>query len=187
MSAKKILKPEKVKLFFGILYAKKNKKILDKAIVLLKKNYGIFSSTSNEYNFSKITHYYDEELGRNLFKRIYLCEKLIDRERIVDIKIYTIKMEEQFSINGKRTINIDPGYFSINNIVLVTTKNFTHRIYLREGIYAELTLMFRKHDIHELEWSYPDFKSATVKAFFIEQRAKLLNQMRTNNQKQIIS
>jgi hypothetical protein len=177
MSSMNIKKPKKVKLFFGILYSRKHLLQLENALNVLKKKYGTFESISDDYVFSSITDYYDEELGPNLRKRIYVCSKTIDPEKIVDIKLFTNSLEDKLALKHKplkRAVNVDAGYFSINNLVLVTTKNFAHRIYLKKGIYAELTLIFKKHGIHELEWTYPDFRQDMLKNFFIIERAKLL-------------
>lgn len=179
MSSKHRKMPRKVKLFFGILYSRKHLLQLENALNVLKKRYGKFENVSDDYVFSNITDYYDEELGPNLRKRIYVCSKMVDPEKIVDIKLFTNNLEDKLALRQtplKRTVNIDAGYFNINNLVLVTTKNFTHRIYLRKGIYAELTLMFKKHGIHELEWTYPDFRQEILKKFFISERTKLLEE-----------
>jgi hypothetical protein len=98
-----------------------------------------------------------------------------------DIKLFTNKIEDSLMLGNRRTINIDPGYISITNVVLLSTKNFTHRIYLRKSIYAELTLIFKKDHIQEFEWTYPDFRLDIVKKFLLDERVKLLNILRIHH------
>jgi hypothetical protein len=73
-------------------------------------------------------------------------------------------------------VNIDPGIITLNNLQLLTTKNFAHRIYLGEGIYCELTMLFSKSGVRYLEWTYPDYKTKEAEEFFIESRKKLKKQ-----------
>jgi len=176
MSSKNIKKPLKVRLFIGILYSDNSKSVLDDVLKILIEKYGPLCRTSDEYSFSSITKYYDSELGSGLKKRIYFFEKLIAPGDIVDIKLFCNKLEDKHRIINSRTFNIDPGYLSMHNVVLVSTKNFTHRIYLDKNIYAEITLIFKKEGPHELEWTYPDFRLTNIKNLFVEERKKLLNE-----------
>jgi len=81
------------------------------------------------------------------------------------IKIITNNIEELFASNNKRQVNIDPGYISLENFILFTTKNYTHRIYLEQGIFADLTLIYEKRQFNTLPWTYPDYASLEIREF----------------------
>ena len=74
-----------------------------------------------------------------------------------------------------RPLNLDPGYITPAKLVLASTKDHAHRIYLRDGIYAEVTLSFRGRKWQPLEWTYPDYRRDDYQRFFTECREWLLN------------
>lgn len=122
------------------------------------------------------TAYYEKELGYNL-KRIFLSfNKLIGLEKIYKIKIYTNRLEEVLSVQGRRQINIDPGYLDASKLVLLSTKDYSHRIYLRNGIYAEATLVFKNKTFGPWPWTYPDYKTDTYINIFNSIRQIYLKQ-----------
>jgi hypothetical protein len=92
-----------------------------------------------------------------LFRRVIVYKTLIKQEMLADIKIRTNSIEDQLCDRGRRTVNIDPGYLLRERFVLATGKNFSHRIYIGRGIYADLTLIYRKGSYRTLEWTYPDY------------------------------
>ena len=103
------------------------------------------------------TRYYEKEMGWPLHRRFISFKNLIRPEKIADIKVHTNTLESSFSKDENRKINIDPGYISLERLVLATGKNYTHRIYLSKGIYADLTLIFHKGSFRPLEWTYRDY------------------------------
>ena len=149
-------KAKKVKLIIGILA--KDKKLFDSIEEFFLKDFGEIDYRSPDIPFS-CTDYYKDEMGAPLKKRFLSFKKLIAPERLPDIKIKTNNIEEKFSKKQKRQINIDPGYVSDSKLVLATTKNYFHRIYLNKGIYAEVTLRWKKGSFHPFDWTYPDYKS----------------------------
>ena len=86
----------------------------------------------------------------------------------MDIKLSTNRLEQSLSVNGKRTVNIDPGYLTPARVVLASTKDFGHRLYLGRGIYGEVTLMYQKKEFRPLPWTYPDYRSEPYHRFFEE-------------------
>jgi hypothetical protein len=102
-------------------------------------------------------------MGEGLFRRFITFRPLIPREQLVRIKHETNEIEEQFAIDGKRRVNIDPGYICAEHLILATTKGYTHRPYLGEGIHADLTLIYREGQFRPLEWTYPDYASSQVR------------------------
>ena len=82
------------------------------------------------------------------------------------LKIQTNKIEEKYSENNKRRINIDPGYVTQAKLVLATTKNYSHRIHLAKGIFGDVHLTVYKGKFKPNPWTYPDYKEKFVLEFF---------------------
>jgi hypothetical protein len=118
------------------------------------------------------TRYYEEEMGVGLKRRMVVFKSLMDQAAIVKIKRFTNTLEAQHSDAGRRCINIDPGYLLQERFVLATGKNFSHRIYLDQGIYADLTLVHKRGGYQAQEWTYPDYASSDMLAFLTQVRRK---------------
>lgn len=108
------------------------------------------------------TDYYCKTMGSPLFKRFYVFEKPIDPADLADIKLLTNQWETDYvqvsALNVERPINIDPGYVTEAKLVLATTKDRDHRIYLSGGIYAEVTVYYQHHQWCGSRWTYPDYQ-----------------------------
>jgi len=124
------------------------------------------------------TKYYEKEMGWPLHRRFVSFETLIRPEEIVEIKWKTNALEKKYAHNGKRKINIDPGYIALERLVLATGKNYTHRIYLWKGIYADLTLIFQRGSFSPLPWSYRDYSDPEAIGFFNAVRERYKRQIR---------
>lgn len=124
------------------------------------------------------TDYYTPEMGSPLFRRLMAFSKLIQQEALADVKLFTNELEGRFSREGKRLVNIDPGYLLTERFVLATGKNYTHRIYLRAGIYADLTLIYNKGRFRPLDWTYPDYAGEAIGRFLETVRDRYLYQLR---------
>jgi hypothetical protein len=120
------------------------------------------------------TSYYETEMGAPLYRRLLTFKKPVPQDQLVRIKLYTNELEIQYMEDGKRRINADPGILSHERFVLATGKNFTHRIYLNNGIFADLTLIFTKGRFQELPWTYPDYKDKKILSFLEKVRSKYL-------------
>ncbi len=119
------------------------------------------------------TTYYDDEMGRGLRRQTASFMNLVAQGALPDFKLRTNEIEAQFLRNGKRQVNIDPGILSLERLVLATGKNFTHRVYLREGIYADLTLIYTKGAYRPLPWTYPDYREPEFLHYLQVLRRKL--------------
>jgi len=122
------------------------------------------------------TTYYEPEFGRNLVRQFLAFERLVDPGRLAAIKVLTNELEERLGELGRRRVNLDPGYMSEAKLVLATTKNHSHRIYIGQGIYAEVTLSWRDRDWRAWPWTYPDYQSEayldvlrTIRGIYCEQ------------------
>ncbi len=155
----------------GILYG--DRRAYEDLKEELSIEFGEVDYESEEIDF-KWTNYYEDELGDRI-KRIFISfSPLISPEQISHIKRVTNRMEGV----GKRRINLDPGYISGGKLVLATTKDQAHRIYLGEGIYAEVTLRFREGKFLPFDYTYPDYRSEEYNAIFIEIRKRYLEELR---------
>jgi hypothetical protein len=101
-------------------------------------------------------------------------ERLIEQEQLAAIKVTTNALELQWAQEKRRQVNIDPGYLLRERLVLATGKNFTHRIYIGQGIYADLTLIYRRGRFEALPWTYPDYKAENMQIFLTRARNKLI-------------
>jgi len=91
-----------------------------------------------------------------------------------EVKIGLERIERDLSVGGRRTVNLDPGMVTPENFILATGKNFTHRVYLRDGVFADLTLVFRKGEYRTLPWTYPDYATEEIRLLLEEVRSELL-------------
>lgn len=159
--------PHKVKLIVGLLST--DETMLDRTVAALSRSFGPVDFKSPILKFTH-SSYYREEMGENL-KRLFISfQKLVNLKNIAKIKVTTNALEKRSSKNGKRTVNIDPGYLDNAKLVLFSTKDYTHRIYLDHGIYAEVTLFYKDRKYNAWPWTYPDYKTVEYLGFFNEIR-----------------
>jgi len=121
--------------------------------------------------------YYKEEMGPGLKRKFLSFEKLFDLKGVYKVKLRTNLIEKKFSADGKRKVNIDPGYLTAARVVLASTKDFAHRLYLGRGIYGEVTLLYQRKDFQALPWTYPDYRSEACRQFFRELRSVYMAQL----------
>ncbi len=161
---------EKAILFTGILFG--SDADLLRAERSIKKEFGPFADESDIFDWSH-SDYYEDELGSDIKRKFILFDQIISPEEIADIKLKTNDIENELSTGNKRTVNIDPGYITMAKLVLATTKNYCHRIYLGKGIYAEVTLYYQNDDFHPTPFTFNDFKKRECIEFFKKAREYL--------------
>ncbi|ETW94784.1 MAG: hypothetical protein ETSY1_33390 [Candidatus Entotheonella factor] len=116
------------------------------------------------------TNYYEREMGNDL-TRIYLgFAPLRNMGDLAAIKHATNQLETQWLVDNRRLVNLDPGYLDHAKVVLVTTKDYSHRLYLGGGMYAEVTLQYRNKSYQPWEWTYPDYRQPVALNFFNQLR-----------------
>lgn len=153
-----------VKLIVGMIGNRLD--LFEEAKRCLVERFGQVDYQSDIIAFDK-TNYYDREMGSNLKRKFYSFKKLIYPEELVKIKILTNGLEREFlNESGGRGVNLDPGYLAPGKLVLASTKDYQHRIYLGDGIYGEVTLRFRRGSFWPWEWTYPDYRSTQYIDFF---------------------
>lgn len=145
-----------VKLIIGLIFS--DPRYLLKIKKILKRHFGRIDFESQIFPFT-LTNYYEPEFGDNLKRAFISFEKLIRPERLATIKRLTNKLEHKLSKRDARMINIDPGYIDLAKLILASTKDYRHRIYLDKGIYAEITLYYQDRSFKYWEWTYPDYRS----------------------------
>ncbi len=146
--------PPKVKPVFGLLYREVS--LYQEVLEKIKSNFSPVDFQSDEFPFVE-TDYYSQEMGEGLTRRYISTEKLIDATELIHYKHISNLWEEQYMVDGRRRINIDPGYITSSNLILASTKNFSHRLYLGRGIFGEVTMRYENKDFTRLPWTYPDY------------------------------
>jgi Domain of unknown function (DUF4416) len=164
-----------VKLIFSVLAT--DVEILNNTMALLSDAYGQPDFISEQMSFN-YTDYYRPEMGENLIRRFMSMEKLIRPEVLPDVKIATNEIENKSARDNRRRVNIDPGYISQAHLILATGKGYTHRPYLREGIYADLTLIYQGKKFYALPWTYPDYAEEKQLIMVGRIRSKYLLQLK---------
>ncbi len=160
------------KLVVGLLASDRD--LLERAQSALAEGFGTVSVKSQEIPFS-FTDYYEKEMGPDLVRQWVAFHGLVEPDRLFDFKRTTGLLEKRFlGPNGKRRVNLDPGLLTLHNLVLASTKGFAHRVYLRDGIYAELTLIFQSGKFQPLAWTYPDYQTPVCQEFLMRCRKELL-------------
>ena len=157
-----------VKLFVGILFQPQLEwsGILEK----LESEIGDADFISKSVPFSHST-YYENEMGPGLLKAFVGIKAPFDPADLSKVKQQTCGIEQEFRIGDQRTINLDPGLVTLHNVILASTKNFSHRIPLQDGIYAEVTLLYQNGGYQALPWSYPDFQFPFYQSALLNLRA----------------
>ena len=171
--------PKPVKLICGILAA--DQRCLEAACDALIKLYGPADRQSKTWHFDQTT-YYEKEMGNHILRKFLAFETLIDPGRLAEIKHQTNEMEKQLAealkTDRPRPVNLDPGYIEPAKLVLASTKNFSHRIYIGQNMYAEVTLMFHKGAWQSFEFTFPDYKSGRYNEFLCRVREALVEHYR---------
>lgn len=170
------LPPEPVKLIAGLLA--REPAWLDAAVERLAAEYGPVDLTSPDWPFT-FTRYYDAQMGPGLLRRFVAFERLVDPADLRPIKRRTNELEAALAVHlapPARPVNIDPGYVATSKLVLASAKDFAHRIYLGDGIHAEVTLQFRSGAWQKLPWTFPDYADGLYHAFLSAARTRLRQQ-----------
>lgn len=163
--------PEKALLLIGTLFSDDASFV--KAQQVLEETFGeiIMEGPVIPWNFSE---HYKQEIGEPIYRKFLFFKNLIDQDQLASIKLKTFEIENNLSIDGKRTVNIDPGYLTLAKLVLATTKDYSHRLYLGQGVYAEVTLIYNKEGrFAPLSNTYRDFQDERYQKTFLMARMLL--------------
>jgi len=167
-----------VKLVTGLLA--QDTRLFDEARKHLEDKYGPVDLESDVWDFD-FTDYYEKDMGTNLKRTFLAFETLVTADKLPGIKLHALAIEKELSAEFtnymRRPINVDPGYITPAKLVLATTKNREHRIYLGMGIFAEVTLRFQDGGFRPWDWTYPDYRTDTYRTFFEKVRSTLMLQV----------
>jgi len=169
MSQRKTPKPAKLIIGFFL----KERSLARPVAEALVKRFGHVDLVSSWMSFD-YTDYYTTEMGRPLYRRMLAFTDLIEQDDLPGIKLITNGLEEQWAKDDLRRINIDPGYLVASRFVLASGKDFTHRVYIGQGFYADLTLIYTQDRFQPLPWTYPDYRSEPVQQFLYKARQKYM-------------
>ena len=168
-------RPLPVKMFCGLIGSEES---IGEAERLLAAELGPVDLRSPFLPFD-FTDYYEDEMGAGLKRRWIAFERLRERAYLASAKHDATILERGLSEGGRRRVNLDPGYVDDAQVVLSTAKNFSHRIYIGKGYYAEVTLIRMRTGLKAMEWTYPDYKSGQGLEFFEEARTVYHRQLRS--------
>jgi hypothetical protein len=190
--------PRPVKLIIGVLAA--NEVALAAAVKAVSGKFGKIDLTSEVWPFTQ-TDYYRDETGPNILRQFVSIEKLIDPGKLAKIKHISNKIEQKLAssktprqawglnVGGvsrcagtalrlPRPVNLDPGFIEPSKLVLATTKNYSHRIYIGHKMFAEVTLVYEKGAWRDFDWTYPDYRQPGYQDFFTKVRNRLVEQLK---------
>ncbi|MHC4229219.1 MAG: DUF4416 family protein [Planctomycetota bacterium] len=181
----KLKEPKPAKLIIGILAS--NYQCLHAAADAITGKFGNADLTSDVWPFDK-TDYYKDQIGPRILRQFVSIERLIDPARLAKIKLQTNKLEQKLAkslgIPLPRPANLDPGLIEPSKLVLATTKNYSHRIYIGRKMYAEVTLVFDKGSWQPLDHTYPDYRQQCYFDFFDKVRTRLLEQLKSSHREE---
>jgi hypothetical protein len=156
----------------------------------LEEIFGHVSLISKDFDFNH-TKYYEPDMGPGLRKRFLAFDNLVPSNCLPDVKNRTISLERELAdlrlFPEKRPLNLDPGLLQLGKFLLATTKDQAHRIYLHDGIYAEVTLRFQDGSFEPWPWTYADYREPayheflTGARFFLRERLTSYRRLDTVN------
>ena len=171
--------PKPAKLIVGVLAP--DERCLKAAIERLVDAFGDLDMVSEIWPFTQ-TQYYADEIGQTVLRQFVTMEKLVHPGQLAAIKHRTNRMEQDLAASlglaVPRPVNLDPGLIEPSKLILASTKNFSHRIYIGDRMYAEVTLLYDKGHWCSMQYTFPDYKQDRYHAFFSKVRARLVEQLR---------
>ena len=172
------VEPSPVKLILGLILAP------EAPIVVIRQHmeaiYGLIDQETALLPFVATT-FYEREMGPALQRLFWSFEALVAADALAGIKHETNAIEQMYAVPvgqaRQRRVNLDPGYVDLAKLVLATTKDRQHRVYLGRGIYAEVTLRYTGGRFMPWEWTYPDYRTPDYLAFFDAVRRRYRHQL----------
>lgn len=171
----RIFPSPEVKLIAGLLWGQAGP--VDEALRRLTGLFGPMDLLGDPWEFT-YSRYYRDEMGEAVQRRFVAFERPVPAGDLAAIKVRTNALEQELAVDGKRAVNMDPGYVDLSKMVLATTKDGNYRVYMSEGIFGQSTLYFEKGSYHGWPWTYPDYRDERTIAFFNDVRKKFQQQRR---------
>ncbi len=142
---------------FAVMWNKEKVEKFNFAIEKLKENFGEVVFQTDEFILD-YSHYYEKEMGQNLIKKFIAFDKIIDKEDSIKIKKFSENLEDSLKENNNRTVNIDPVFVDEYQVVALSRKDRGSRVYIGDGVYGELQLLYHHKTFQSLIWTYLDYK-----------------------------
>jgi len=171
----KPLDPDPVKLFVAILFSDQER--LERAMEQMTAEFGPLDYRSEPMEFTE-SDYYQKEMGYPIVRIFISFRDLADPGGLAQTKIKTNEIEDRLAIEGKRKVNLDPGYMDVCKVVLASAKYNGQKVYLGQGIYADPNLQYQKGHFTAYPWSFPDFKNGRYEKVFLRIRELYKAKMR---------
>lgn len=168
--------PEPMKYYVAILF--RTPDALELAKQQLTAIWGALDFEGADHLFD-VTAYYEPEMGTPLYRRIVSFEMLRPPTELVDMKLRCNQIEDNLAVDGKRIVNLDAGYLDHNKIVLASAKGAGQKIYLDQGIYADLVGRYKGGRYQPFDWTFPDFRDGRYDQEILAIRRIYLQQLRT--------
>lgn len=170
--------PRPVKFFLGLVYSPLVS--LWQLERDLLSRFDFIDQRSTVLEFDAFTDYYATEMGPRLYRAWWSLHRLLPPDQLAEFKLIANELEQQYVMpgGGGRGVNIDPGYLNESRLVLASCKDFAHRVYLGRGVYAEVSLVYRKDGFAPLEWTYGDYRSPEALRFFQGMRQDYRKQLK---------
>ncbi len=159
----RLTEPTPAKLVVGFIFGQDD--VFQAALSRVEQCLGRIDLLTERFAFDQ-TDYYAAEMGDILYRRVAAFNDLFDPGGLAGVKRLTMSLEGEFSVEGRRRVNLDPGYVTLERLVLATGKNYVHRIYLGGGVYADLTLIYHHGRFRALPWTYPDYAGDELRGEF---------------------
>lgn len=169
------MSPEPVKYFVAVLWA--DESALAAARLRLTERFGPIDFEGADRPFD-LSAYYEPEMGANLQRRFIAFATLRSPEEITDAKHACIAIEAESASANRRRVNLDVGYLDHNKIVLASVKSAGQKIYLSNGIYADLVARYAHGRYQPFEWTFPDFKDGRYDDELAEMRGRYLREIK---------
>ncbi len=166
-----------VLLFVGILF--REEEVVNEAFRIMDEEFPPFDLKSETIPFG-YSNYYDTEMGSGI-KRCWVASgELRDPSKLAKWKLFTDGIERRLSIDGRRQINLDPGFVGLSKVVLASLKDHPQRVPLESGVYAEFELIFNNNKWDDLPWTYRDYADKPAKNFLTEVRSQLYHRLKNS-------
>ena len=167
--------PELVKAFVAVLGSDDQR--MEAAVEALVPAWGPLDLRSQTFSFGH-TDYYEAEMGADLRRQFFAFERLVDPGLLPDLKDQAAQLEDELAKDGRRPVNLDPGYLDYNKVVLASYKPGGQKIYMRDGVYADLVLLYERGTFTPFIWTFPDFVGPDYGPVLLELRRLYRRQRR---------
>jgi hypothetical protein len=159
-------------LVFGSFLYRHDLHTQEELLELWSRHYGDCEFMVPEFN--PLIDYYAKEMSGKLGRFLVMSLKTFPRSQLLEAKLKGLEWENAFAQGGKRMVNVDIGFLSLENFLLATTKNYSHRIFIGADIFADLTFEFKQGQFRTLPWTYPDYQDPAKISFLTTARNRLL-------------